>query len=142
MNNGSRTRGAEVKVLLVDDSMAIQQSFGALLATAPGIDIVGYADDVATALASIASGHPDLIVLDAKLRGHDRGIDVLRHVRQHHPHIKVVVFSQFSWASMRKKHMDAGALAYFDKGTEFQQARDCIADLAMAQSLAESRLKP
>lgn len=130
-----------MKVLLVDDSMAIQQSFGALLTTAPGIEIVGYAGDVATALASIGSRRPDLIVLDAKLRGHDRGIDVLHYVRQHYPNIKVVVFSQFGWASMRKKHIDAGALAYFDKGTEFQQARDCIADLAMAQSLAARSAK-
>src|SRR6478609_9160065 len=106
-------RGAKVRVLMVDDSVAIQQSFGALLATALGVDIVAYADDFASAIASIILHHPDLVVLDAKLRGRDQGIDVLRYVRQHHPDIKVVVFSQFGWASMRKRHMDAGALAYF-----------------------------
>ena len=127
---------------MVDDSVAIQQSFGALLATAPGIDVVAYADDLATAIASITSHHPDLIVLDARLRGHDQGIDVLRYVRQHHPDIKVVVFSQFNWASMRKRHMDAGALAYFDKGTEFQQARDWITGLSNAQSAGASGPKP
>ena len=80
--------------------------------------------------------------LDAKLRGRDQGIDVLRYVRQHHPDIKVVVFSQFGWASMRKRHMDAGALAYFDKGTEFQQARDWITGLSNAQSAGASGPKP
>ena len=135
-------RGGKVRVLMVDDSVAIQQSFGALLATAPGIDVVAYADDLATAIASITSHHPDLIVLDARLRGHDQGIDVLRYVRQHHPDIKVVVFSQFGWASMRKRHMDAGALAYFDKGTEFQQARDWITGLSNAQSAGASGPKP
>jgi DNA-binding NarL/FixJ family response regulator len=65
-------------VLLVDDSVAIQQGFGALLAAAPGIDVVACADDLASAIASISSHHSDLIVLDAKLRGHDKGIDVLR----------------------------------------------------------------
>ncbi|MDM0110384.1 response regulator transcription factor [Variovorax sp. J22R24] len=119
---------------MVDDSAAIRQSFGALLATAPGVDVVAYADDVASAIASIRSHLPDMVVLDARLRGRDQGIDVLHYVTQHHPGIKVIVFSQFNWASMRKRHMDAGALAYFDKGTEFQQARDCIADLSNAQS--------
>jgi DNA-binding NarL/FixJ family response regulator len=142
MNKDIPERGTEVKVLLVDDSTAIQQSFGALLSTAPGIDVVGYAGDVPSALASIASSPPDLIVLDAKLRGRDRGIDVLNYVMQHHPHIKVVVFSQFGWASMRKKHMDAGALAFFDKATEFQQARDCIASVAIAQSTTTAAPKP
>ena len=95
-----------VKVLLVDDSVAIQQSFGALLTNAPEVEIVGYAEDTATAVASIASNQPDLIVLDVKLRGHDRGIDVLRHVRQHYPGIKVVVLSQFNWTSMWLLRMD------------------------------------
>ena len=131
-----------VKVLLVDDSVAIQQSFGALLTNAPEVEIVGYAEDTATAVASIASNQPDLIVLDVKLRGHDRGIDVLRHVRQHYPGIKVVVLSQFNWTSMRKSHMDAGALAYFDKATEFRQARDCIAALSKSQAAQTSRPKP
>lgn len=129
----------KLKVLMVDDSLAIQQSFGALLAAAPGIDVVAYADDLASAIASITSHHPDLIVLDAKLRGHDKGIDVLRYVRQHHPAIQVVVLSQYNWASMRKRHLDAGAIAYFDKGTEFQQARDCIAELSNAQSARAPR---
>lgn len=121
-----------MKVLLVDDSAAILQSFGALLATTPGVDVVGSAVDVASALASIVSTRPDLIVLDAKLRGRDKGIDVLRHVRQHHPHIQVIVLSEVNWASMRKRHLEAGAIAHFDKATEFQQARDCIAALAGA----------
>jgi DNA-binding NarL/FixJ family response regulator len=123
-----------VKVALIDDSVAIQQSFGALLATAPGLEVVGCAEDMATAIALIASTRPELIVLDARLSGQDRGIDVLRHVRQHHPDIKVVIFSQFNWASMRRSLMEAGALAYFDKGTEFQQARDWIARLSAGDS--------
>jgi DNA-binding NarL/FixJ family response regulator len=88
---------------------------------------------VASALASIASVLPDLIVLDARLRGRDKGIDVLRHVRQHHPEIQVIVLSEVNWASMRKRHLDAGAIAYFDKGTEFSQARDCIVALSAAR---------
>jgi len=123
-----------VKVLLVDDSAAIRQSFGALLATAPGVEVVGHAEDMGSAVAAIASKRPDLIVLDAKLRGGERGLDVLNYVRQHHPDIKVIIFSQFNWAMMRKSHFEAGALAYFDKGTEFRQARDFVAELACAHA--------
>ena len=123
-----------MKLLLVDDSVAIQESFGSLLETAPGVHVIGYAEDVASALAFIAANPPDLIVLDAKLRGGALGIDLLRHVRQHHPAIEVIVFSQLNWTAVRRSHMDAGAIAYFDKGLEFQQARDFIADLANARS--------
>ena len=123
-----------MKVLLVDDSATIQKSFGTLLQATPGVVVVGYAQDVASALASIASNPPDLIVLDAKLRGQDRGIDVLRYVRQHHPDMKVVVLSQCGWPSVRKTYIEAGALAHFDTGLEFQLARGFIADLAKGGS--------
>mgnify|MGYP003583615218 CR=1 FL=1 len=123
-----------MKVLLVDDPVIIHQSSGAQLASAPDVEVVGWAEDVATALAAIAANPPDLIVLDVRLRGHDRGLDVLRRVRLQYPGIKVVVFSQFNWSSMRKTHLEAGALAYFDKATEFQQARDWIAELSLAHA--------
>jgi hypothetical protein len=61
-------------------------------------------------------------------------------ILQHHPDISVVVLSQSNWASVRKSYMSAGALAYFeDKGIEFQQARDFIADLASARSATEAQ---
>jgi len=47
-----------VKVLLVDDSVAIQKSFGALLQAVPSVDVVGYAEDVVSALAATWSGCP------------------------------------------------------------------------------------
>ena len=130
-----------MRVLLVDESLSVQQSFDALLATAPGVEVVGYADDLRTTLEAIASTNPDLIVTDAKLRRNDRGLDVVRHVRRHHPHIIVIVFGQFGRAFVPKSYLDGGALAYFDKGLEFQQARDCIADLANAQAAQRSRLE-
>jgi len=126
------SRGQDVKVLLVDDSSAIQQSFGALIATAPGVEVVGFAVDVASALEAVAQHRPDLVVLDARLRGQDRGLDVLLFVRQNYPGVKVIMFSQYAWASMRETHMQAGAVAYFDKAMEFHQARDYIAELSSA----------
>jgi DNA-binding NarL/FixJ family response regulator len=130
-----------MKVLLVDDSMAIQKSFGALLKAVPSVDLVGFAEDVVSALAAIAANPLDLIVLDANLRGRDRGIDVMRYVRQHHSNIEAVMLSQPSQSSVRKSFMDAGALACFDKGVEFQQARDFIAALANTRSAGASELE-
>jgi two-component system response regulator DevR len=89
------TRGTTVKVLLVDDSPAVQRSFTPLLQSAPGVVVVGYAEDVASAVAVIDAVSPDLIVLDVQLRNDDRGLNVLRHVSHHRPEIKVVVVCQF-----------------------------------------------
>jgi DNA-binding NarL/FixJ family response regulator len=118
-----------VKVLVVDDSLAVQASLGRLLATVDGIEVVGYAEDVADAISLVEAEHPDVVVLDVELRNHDRGIDVLRHVVKTHPNTKVVVLSNFNWAAMRTAFLEAGASAYFDKSMEFMQAKDCIANM-------------
>jgi DNA-binding NarL/FixJ family response regulator len=124
-----KTKGLVVKVVVVDDSLDIQASLGRLLSLVDGIEVAGYAEDVAEAIQLIEAEHPDVVVLDVELRNHDRGIDVLRHVVKTHPDIKVVVLSNFNWAAMRTAFLDAGASAYFDKSMEFMQAKDCIASL-------------
>lgn len=118
-----------LKVLVVDDSGAVQQSLGRLLGAAPGVCVVGYAEDVAGALREIEASLPDVIVLDADLRGGDRGIDVLRYVARCHPAMRVIGLSNFGWQALRDSFMAAGAQAYFDKSTEFTQARDWIVAL-------------
>lgn len=121
-----------MKVLVVDDSKAVQRSFGNLLASMPHVDLVGCADDVAGALAMIEAWTPDLIVLDIELQHGERGMDVLKHVMQMRPTTQVVVLSNFTWQAMRNTLLAAGAAAYFDKSNEFTLARDWIAQRAAA----------
>ena len=127
-----------MKVLVVDDSLAIQESLGHLLAAIPGVTVAGYAEDVAGALTGIRDLEPDLVVLDVELRGADRGMDVLLHVVKEHPAVKVIVMSNFTWAAMRSGLLAAGALAYFDKGSEFLLARDWVASFARAHAHAHA----
>lgn len=125
-----------LKVLVVDDSVAVQRSLGGMLKAVAGVDVVGYANDVAEALESIVDAQPNVVVLDVDLRGGDRGMSVLREVVRSHPEIQVIVLSNFTWESMRSGFLAAGAKAYFDKSTEFTKARDWIA--SMARSTAGS----
>lgn len=118
-----------MKVAVVDDSLAVQESLGKLLASEAGIDVVGFAEDVAGAISLIGSRRPDIVILDVELRHPDRGIDVLHHVRKEHPHIQIVVLSNMNWEAMRTAYLAAGASAYFDKAMEFMQAKQWILDL-------------
>lgn len=119
-----------MNILVVDNSLEVQQRLSGLLASVPNVRIVGCAEDVTGALALIESHRPEVVVLDVELRGKDRGFEVLRHVMHEHPDIKVIMLSNFSWQSMRAGFLANGAHAYFDKANEFPRARDCIAALA------------
>jgi DNA-binding NarL/FixJ family response regulator len=140
--NGERSsqEHSVVKVVVVDDSLVVQQSLGRLLTAVAGIEVVGYAEDVAGALRLIDSKQPDVVVLDVDLRDGNRGIDVLRHVVREHPGIKVIALSNFTWQAMRDGFLEAGASAYFDKSMEFRQARDWIEALLPGKADGDATL--
>lgn len=126
-----------MKVLLVDDSAAVQESFSGLLASVPGVELVGGAEDVAGALALIEARAPDLVVLDVELRDGEHGISVLRHVVGARPGLQVVVLSNVDWRAMLSELIAAGAAACFDKANEFTLARDWIASRAATAPRAD-----
>lgn len=115
------------KVLLVDDSAAIQGSFGRLLGEIPEIDIVGFAEDVRGALSAIDKHEPHAVVLDVHLKAGDRGIEVLHYVRSLPLKSLVVVLSSIASEPLLAFYLASGADACFDKATQFIQARDWIA---------------
>lgn len=119
-----------VKLVLVDDSVAVQRSFGGLLELVPRVELIGCAEDVAGARSLIDASDPDLIVLDLELRHGEHGMDVLRHVTQQHPRTKVIVLSNFTGQRYRDELLAAGALECFDKSSQFLLARDWIAQRA------------
>lgn len=127
-----------MKVLLVDDSAAIRNSFGELLAAVPAVTVVGSAEDAAGALRLIESLAPDLVVLDVQLRHGEHGMTVLQQVRQKHPGLLVVALSNFTWCALRNDLLAAGAAACFDKANEFMLARDWIASRAAVAAAAGS----
>ncbi len=118
-----------LKILIVDDSPVIQRSLGRLLGSIVGVDVAGYADDVPGALSLIDSVRPDVVVLDVNLLNGDRGIDVLRYLSRQRPSIKTVALSNTASQKLRESYLEAGAVAYFDKATQFIQVRDWIAAL-------------
>jgi len=116
-----------VKVVVVDDSLQVQHSLERLLTAVPGVEVVGFAEDVAGALSVIEARQPDVVVLDVDLRDGGKGIEVLHHVTREHSAIKVIALSNHNWQAMRDTYLAAGARAYFDKSLEFIAARDWVA---------------
>lgn len=116
-----------MKIVLVDDSLEVQRSFGAMLRSIPEVVVAGCARDVMGAMSVIDATRPDLVVLDVNLVDDEKGIDVLHYVKRQHRQTRVVALSSFTSDRLRNNYLDAGASAYFDKSTEFKCARDWIA---------------
>ncbi|QMU79443.1 response regulator transcription factor [Streptacidiphilus sp. PB12-B1b] len=63
--------GDSVRVLLVDDQEMVRDGLGALLASAPDIELVGEAGDGLLAVQLAAELRPDVVVMDIRMPGMD-----------------------------------------------------------------------
>ena len=63
--------GDSIRVLLVDDQEMVRDGLGALLASAPDIELVGEAGDGILAVQLAAELRPDVVVMDIRMPGMD-----------------------------------------------------------------------
>ncbi|HZO96342.1 MAG TPA: response regulator transcription factor [Gaiellaceae bacterium] len=80
MGAGRGETGARRRVLVVDDHPSFRRSAAALLA-AEGFEVVGEAEDGASALALAAELAPDVVLLDVQLPDID-GFEVAARLRE------------------------------------------------------------
>ncbi len=81
----------KIKVLIVDDSVSVQNVLQQILARDPEIEVIGFASDPYEAVAKIADNLPDVITLDIEMPRMD-GLTFLSKLMKQHP-IPVVVIS-------------------------------------------------
>lgn len=102
------------RVLIVEDNPALQKIYTTLL-TKEGYE-VAFAGDGKQALQTANADPPDLILLDMMMP-HLDGVGFLRayDLKNKHPEVKVIVFSNTEVPGKVKEAMELGALRYMTK---------------------------
>lgn len=121
-----------MNIVVVEDVPMVRERIVDVLLELPGVFVIGEADSVATALVSIESNQPDVVLLDMSLPGTSRianGIGVLKWIKQAHPAICVVMLTNHASHAYREACEAAGAFAFLDKSYEFDKLPDVIARL-------------
>ena len=101
-------------ILIVEDENALNQAYQIILRKA-GYQVFS-AFDGEDALEKAAANKPDLILLDLRMP-HMDGLNFLRHynLKQQHPDVKVVVFSNYDIQQDIDEAYDQGADRYILK---------------------------
>ena len=68
---GRRGTGGKIRVVLADDQEMVRDGIGALLSSAPDIELVGEAGDGLRAVELAAELNPDVVVMDIRMPGMD-----------------------------------------------------------------------
>lgn len=109
-----------MKVFIADDSKPLRERLVEMLVELPGIEVVGQADNAKSAMQLIQTLKVDAIILDIRMPG-GNGIELLKEIKQKHPSILVIMFTNYPYDQYRKRCMDLGADFFFEKSTEFEK---------------------
>lgn len=117
---------------VVEDNTEISESLAAALEELTQLIVVGTAANEEEACRWFARnpGAWDIAIIDLFLSG-GSGISLLEQLRKRSPDQKVVVFSNYTQAAVRKRCAQLGADAVFDKSTQI----DALVEYCAARSL-------
>jgi DNA-binding NarL/FixJ family response regulator len=139
-----------IRVLLIDDHALVRAGLARLIASDPGLEVVGQAGDGSTGATLARDLEPDVALVDLAMPGLD-GIETTRRVLAASPRTQVVVLTAFSDRVQVLAALDAGARGYLLKDAEPDELLRGIRAAARgesplapkaAQALITSRRRP
>ena len=105
---------APFRVFIVEDSPMLRTRVQAMVASIPGAQVIGHAEDAESATRAILADAPDVVVLDLQLaKGH--GLDVLRALRKDGDKTPVIVLTARGEVDQRVLGLQIGADDYVVK---------------------------
>lgn len=114
-----------VRILLVDDHKMFRQGLCTMLKEQPDMDVIGEAEDGATAIRLARELKPDFIVMDVDMPGMN-GIDATRRILPEMPNIKLVALSTYLKKAFIIEMLKAGASGYILKEQAFDELIEAI----------------
>jgi DNA-binding NarL/FixJ family response regulator len=105
--------GSPSRILIVEDEMFVAMDIELVVEKA-GHQVVGFAGTADRAVALADELHPDLVLMDIRLRGERDGIDAAIEIRQRFD-IPSLIISAFSDAPTRERAGPAQVLGFISK---------------------------
>ena len=122
-----------IRVLVADDHPVVRSGLVAMLATLPGVEVVGEAADGAEAIREASIARPDVVVMDLRMPRVD-GVEATRRLHADHPEVAVLVLTMFDEDELVAAALAAGARGYVLKGAtpdEIERALRAVASGAV-----------
>lgn len=123
-----------VSVVLVDDHPVVRAGVRALLQTAGGIEVIGEADDVSSALALVGGLRPQVVLMDLQL-GSESGVVATREIVARYPATRVLILTTYDTDADILRAIEAGACGYLLKDAEPERLVEAVGLAAKGETV-------
>jgi DNA-binding NarL/FixJ family response regulator len=128
-----------VRIYILDDQVLFRETLAEVIASRPGLDVVGQAGEGTDALREIAQLEPDLVMVDVGLPTID-GIEVCRRLRATQPWIRLMLVTAYPGPDLFRRAVDSGIDAFLLKDATIEDVVDTIRITARGTSMFNSAL--
>ncbi len=126
----------QVRVCLVDDQRLIRDGLRLLLELEDGLEVVGEAENGASALDAYASLQPDVLLMDIRMPTMD-GVEATRRIIERWPQARVVILTTFDDDTYIFDALRAGALGYLLKDVSGPELAAAVREVARGGALIQ-----
>lgn len=103
-----------VKVLLVDDHPVVREGLRNMLASEPGIEVVGEAASGEEAIQKCDALLPKVVLMDIRMSGIS-GIEATQRIKKTHPSICIIMLTMYDSEMYMVEAVRSGAAGYLTK---------------------------
>ncbi len=136
MTNGTP---APIRILLIDDHAIVRQGLQMFLDAHPGLQVIGTAENGATALELATREQPQVILLDLDL-GKESGIDLLPALRAAVPEARVILLTAANDLDEHLRAVQQGAMGVVLKKEATTSLTTAIQNVHRGQAWLDSAL--
>jgi NarL family two-component system response regulator LiaR len=122
-----------IRILIADDHAIVRAGLRALIATEPGMEMVGEAADGVEAVLKSRSLHPDVILMDLVMPRMD-GLEAIREIKKENPDVCILVLTSFAEDEKVFPAIKSGALGYLLKDSSPRELLQAIRDVYRGES--------
>jgi NarL family two-component system response regulator LiaR len=122
-----------IRILIADDHAIVREGLRTLIASEPGMELVGEAADGIEAVSLARSLEPDVILMDLVMP-HKDGLEAISEIKHENPAMCILVLTSFAEEDKVFPAIRAGALGYLLKDSSPQQLLQAIYDVHRGES--------
>ena len=118
-------RASPCRILIADDHALVREELRAMLASEPGLEVVGDAENGEEALAMCRELHPNLVLMDVSMPKMG-GFEATRAIKERYSKTAVLIVTAHEGQDYLREGIRAGAVGCILKGAPKEQLVDAV----------------